>query len=154
MHKKCSTDGCTNQAQKGEYVSDMVHLVSQQSAAMKGAPILLGKEEYVGDMVQWVEFLNFAAMKDAPTKSRREGYVVGMVPALCGRYVQLKGVPTNSRRKEFVVGTVRSKEVYLQLQISIRYPPKLSHRTHQLCLVDCYILWGFKTRIHFMEGFV
>ena len=118
----------------------MVHLVSQQSAAMKGAPILLGKEEYVGDMVQWVEFLNFAAMKDVPTKSRREEYVVGMVPALRGRYVQLKGVPTNSRREDFVVGMVRSKEVYLQLQISIRYPPKLSHRTHQLCSVDCYIL--------------
>ena len=114
----------------------MVHLVSQQSAAMKGAPILLGKEEYVGDMepIMCVEFLNFAAMKDVPTRSRREGYVVGMVPELRGRYAQLKGVPTNSRREEFVVSMVLSKKKEVYFAVAAY---QNTRRSYSIVLVNC-----------------
>ena len=43
---------------------------------------------------------NDVVMMDVPTMLSKVEYVVGMVPALRGRY-------TNSRREEFVVGMVQ-----------------------------------------------
>ena len=77
---------------------------------------------------------NDVVMMDVPTMLSKVEYVVGMVPALRGRYVQLKGVPTNSRREEFVVSMVRSKEKEVYFAVAAY---QNTRRSYSIVLVNC-----------------
>ena len=58
--------------QRGEeFVSDMVHLVTQKFASRKGVLTLLSEVEYVG-VTEQRTLLRDAATKDAPTISSKE----------------------------------------------------------------------------------
>ena len=68
-------------------------------AAMKDVPIMLRKEECVGDMVQR-SLLSAAAMKDATTTYRKEEYVLDMVQRSSSAV--MKDVPITPSKVEFV----------------------------------------------------
>ena len=66
--------------QRGEeFVSDMVHLVTQNFASRKGVQTLLSEVEYVG-VTEQRTVPKGATTKDVPIMLFEEEYVVGMAP--------------------------------------------------------------------------
>mmetsp|Transcript_38967 Transcript_38967/g.68476 ORF Transcript_38967/g.68476 Transcript_38967/m.68476 type:complete len:136 (+) Transcript_38967:212-619(+) len=124
--KHAATKGAPNWYRMVEYVSVMEQ--KSNSAAMKDAPAMPGKEGCVGNMeqrkklrfavMQGVPILQGhgdfvsvmeqsaiftpAAMKDAQTKSELEGSAKRMEQRR--KYVALKDVPITPRKEEFVLG--------------------------------------------------
>jgi hypothetical protein len=66
---------------------------------MKDVPMEPSKDEYVLGTGQR---LKHAAMKDAPTKSRKEGFVGGMERKVLTKDAIMKDAPTTPRKEGFV----------------------------------------------------
>ena len=82
----------------------MVHLVN--FAVMKDAPIKQRREEYVSDMGQRNIF---AVMKDVKIKQRRGEYAFDMVQRYSAKRANMKNVPIMSSMEECVSGMVLTR---------------------------------------------